>query len=98
MRLDATRVRRTWRRTGPHAGAISQLEQLRSNFGDKLLNAINPQTGRLHGSFQLAEAKSGRFSSSSPNMQNIPKSDLIRPSSLRHRASSKPTTRSSSYG
>jgi DNA polymerase I-like protein with 3'-5' exonuclease and polymerase domains len=57
---------------------FSQLEQLRSNFGDKLLNATNPQTGRLHGSFQLAKAKSGRFSSSNPNMQNIPKSDLIR--------------------
>jgi DNA polymerase I-like protein with 3'-5' exonuclease and polymerase domains len=57
---------------------FSQLEQLRSNFGDKLLAAINPQTGRLHGSFQLAKAKSGRFSSSSPNMQNIPKSDSIR--------------------
>jgi DNA polymerase I-like protein with 3'-5' exonuclease and polymerase domains len=56
----------------------SQLEQLRSNFGDKLLAAINPQTGRLHGSFKLAKAKSGRFSSSNPNMQNIPKSDSIR--------------------
>ena len=57
---------------------FSQLEQLRSNFGDKLLNAINPQTGRLHGSFQLAKAKSGRFSSSNPNMQNIPKSETVR--------------------
>jgi DNA polymerase I-like protein with 3'-5' exonuclease and polymerase domains len=56
----------------------SRLEQLRSNFGDKLLNATNPQTGRLHGSFQLAKAKSGRFSSSNPNMQNIPKSDTMR--------------------
>ena len=56
---------------------FSQLEQLRSNFGDKLLTAINPQTGRLHGSFQLAKAKSGRFASSNPNMQNIPKSDSI---------------------
>src|SRR5262249_32320761 len=57
---------------------FSQLEQLRSNFGDKLLAAINPQTGRLHGSFQLAKAKTGRFSSSNPNMQNIPKLDVIR--------------------
>jgi DNA polymerase I-like protein with 3'-5' exonuclease and polymerase domains len=57
---------------------FSQLEQLRSNFGDKLLDCINPQTGRLHGSFQLAKAKSGRFSSSNPNMQNIPKSDTMR--------------------
>ena len=57
---------------------FSQLEQLRSNFGDKLLDAINPQTGRLHGNFKLAKAKSGRFSSSNPNMQNIPRSELLR--------------------
>ena len=57
---------------------FSQLEQLRSNFGDKLLDAINPQTGRLHGNFQLAKAKSGRFSSSNPNMQNIPRSESLR--------------------
>src|SRR5262249_3247468 len=52
--------------------------QLRSNFGEKLLNHINRQTGRLHGSFQIAAAKSGRFSSSKPNMQNIPKSESMR--------------------
>ena len=65
----------------PAAGLLvrfSHLEQLRSNFGDKLLNGIIQQTGRLHGSFQLAKAKSGRFASSNPNMQNIPKSELIR--------------------
>jgi DNA polymerase-1 len=57
---------------------FSQLEQLWSNFGEKLLNHINQQTGRLHGSFQIAAAKSGRFSSSKPNMQNIPKSESMR--------------------
>jgi DNA polymerase I len=57
---------------------FSTLEQLRSNFGDKLLARINPQAGRLHGSFQIAMAKSGRFASSKPNMQNIPKSEEIR--------------------
>jgi DNA polymerase-1 len=57
---------------------FSQLDQLRSNFGDKLLDSINAQTGRLHGSFQLAKAKSGRFASSNPNMQNIPKTESIR--------------------
>jgi DNA polymerase I len=65
----------------PAAGLLvrfSQLEQLRSNFGDKLLARISPQTGRLHGSFMLAKAKSGRFSSSNPNMQNIPKSEAMR--------------------
>jgi DNA polymerase I-like protein with 3'-5' exonuclease and polymerase domains len=57
---------------------FSHLEQLRSNFGNKLIDRINPQTGRLHGSFQLALAKSGRFASSKPNMQNIPKLDSVR--------------------
>jgi DNA polymerase-1 len=57
---------------------FSAFEQLRSNFGDKLLARINPQTGRLHGSFLIAKAKSGRFSSSNPNMQNIPKAESIR--------------------
>ena len=47
-------------------------------LGTSCSTRINPQTGRLHGSFQLAKAKSGRFSSSNPNMQNIPKSELIR--------------------
>jgi DNA polymerase-1 len=65
----------------PAAGLLvqfSHLEQLRSNFGEKLLNNIHPQTGRLHGSFQIAGAKSGRFSSSNPNMQNMPKSGSFR--------------------
>src|SRR5262249_16484979 len=56
---------------------FSALEQLRSNFGDKLLARIRPQTGRLHGSFLIAKAKSGRFSSASPNMQNIPRDEAI---------------------
>ena len=43
-----------------------------------LSTGINPQTGRVHGNFLLAMAKSGRFSSSKPNLQNIPKSREIR--------------------
>ena len=54
------------------------LAQLRSNFGSKLLNRISSETGRLHGNFLLAMAKSGRFSSSKPNLQNIPKSRAMR--------------------
>jgi len=57
---------------------FSAREQLRSNFGDKLLARIRRQTGRLHGSFLIAKAKSGRFSSSNPNMQNIPRDEAIR--------------------
>jgi DNA polymerase I-like protein with 3'-5' exonuclease and polymerase domains len=57
---------------------FSKLKKLHSNFGIKLLESINPHTGRLHGSFQIAGAKSGRFASSKPNMQNIPKAEAIR--------------------
>jgi DNA polymerase-1 len=57
---------------------FSAREQLRSNFGDKLLARIRPQTARLHGSFLIAKAKSGRFSSANPNMQNIPRDAGIR--------------------
>lgn len=56
----------------------SALSQLQSNFGDKLLGRVSSQTGRLHGNFLLAMAKSGRFSSSNPNLQNIPKSQEMR--------------------
>jgi DNA polymerase I-like protein with 3'-5' exonuclease and polymerase domains len=39
---------------------------------------VSPHTGRLHGNFLIAMAKSGRFSSSGPNLQNIPKSEAMR--------------------
>jgi DNA polymerase-1 len=57
---------------------FSARKQLRSNFGDTLLARIRPQTGRLHGSFLIAKAKSGRFSSANPNMQNIPRDEALR--------------------
>ncbi|WP_350373046.1 DNA polymerase [Methylobacterium oxalidis] len=56
----------------------SELAQKVSHFGDKLLARISPYTGRLHGNFLIAAAKSGRFSSSKPNLQNIPKSEAMR--------------------
>jgi DNA polymerase I len=57
---------------------FSSVAQLVSNFGDKLLQRVSPHTGRLHGNFLIAMAKSGRFSSSGPNLQNIPKSTAMR--------------------
>jgi len=57
---------------------FSSVAQLVSNFGDKLLQRVSSQTGRLHGNFLIAMAKSGRFSSSGPNLQNIPKSTAMR--------------------
>jgi DNA polymerase-1 len=57
---------------------FSSVAQLVSNFGDKLLQRVSQHTGRLHGNFLIAMAKSGRFSSSGPNLQNIPKSKAMR--------------------
>ena len=39
---------------------------------DKLVEQINPDTGRVHTSYHQAVAATGRLSSSDPNLQNIP--------------------------
>ncbi len=43
-----------------------------SSFGENILEFINPQTGRIHSDFRQIGAPSGRFSSSKPNVQQIP--------------------------
>jgi DNA polymerase I len=48
------------------------LSKLRSTYTEALQEAINPQTGRVHTSFSLAGAQTGRLSSNDPNLQNIP--------------------------
>ena len=49
-----------------------QLEKLRGTYIDALPLLVNPETGRLHTSFSQTGAVTGRLSSSSPNLQNIP--------------------------
>jgi DNA polymerase-1 len=48
------------------------LAKLKSTYTDKLAGMINPETGRVHTSYQQAVAATGRLSSSDPNLQNIP--------------------------
>ena len=49
-----------------------QLAKLKSTYADALVEQINPETGRLHTSYAMAVASTGRLSSSDPNLQNIP--------------------------
>jgi DNA polymerase-1 len=49
-----------------------QLTKLKSTYTDALQAAINPDTGRVHTSYSLVGAQTGRLSSTDPNLQNIP--------------------------
>ena len=49
-----------------------QLSKLRSTYTEALQAAINPDTGRVHTSYSLVGAQTGRLSSTEPNLQNIP--------------------------
>ena len=49
-----------------------QLSKLKSTYADALVEQINPETGRLHTSYAMAVASTGRLASSDPNLQNIP--------------------------
>jgi DNA polymerase I len=59
---DLPRVLLDWR----------QLSKLKGTYTDALTEAADPNTDRVHTSYQLAAATTGRLASSDPNLQNIP--------------------------
>ncbi|HDP67730.1 MAG TPA: DNA polymerase I [Candidatus Marinimicrobia bacterium] len=48
------------------------LAKLQNTYVDAIPQLVNPQTGRVHSSFNQTVASTGRLSSSDPNFQNIP--------------------------
>jgi DNA polymerase-1 len=51
---------------------LRAIETLLQNFGPTLAAQVNPVTGRIHASYNIAAAKPGRFTCSVPNLQQLP--------------------------
>ncbi|MGN7868116.1 DNA polymerase I [Paracoccus sp. 22332] len=49
-----------------------QIAKLKSTYTDALPTFVNPETGRVHTSYSIAGAQTGRLASTDPNLQNIP--------------------------
>lgn len=49
-----------------------ELKKLLSTYIDALPSLINPQTGKIHTTYNQAVTATGRLSSSNPNLQNLP--------------------------
>ena len=57
---------------------FKEAEKLVDSFGQKFLDFVNPATGRIHSTFHQFGTDTGRLSSTSPNLQQLPKDALTR--------------------
>ena len=69
----------TYEDTHPEAAKLAarvldwrQIAKLKSTYTDALQTHVNPETGRVHTSYSIAGANTGRLASTDPNLQNIP--------------------------
>jgi DNA polymerase-1 len=72
---DVTELERLAKEGVPIARLVldwRQLTKLKSTYTDALQQQINRETGRVHTSYSLSGAQTGRLSSTDPNLQNIP--------------------------
>src|SRR5262249_15017127 len=49
-----------------------QISKLKSTYTDALVRELNGKTGRVHTSYMMTGAATGRLASTEPNLQNIP--------------------------
>jgi DNA polymerase-1 len=56
--------------------SLRRMEKLLSSFGSSLKEKVGPVTGRVHARYNVAGTKSGRWSCSNPNLQQIPSERL----------------------
>ena len=72
---DVTELERLAREGVPIAQLVldwRQLTKLKSTYTDALQEQINAETGRVHTSYSLSGAQTGRLASTDPNLMNIP--------------------------
>lgn len=58
--------------------AFKTREKLASTYGSNLVTQVNCKTGNIHTRYNISGARTGRLSSSQPNLQNIPRNSEIR--------------------